>query len=358
MPDSPPKIQDVSVSMNTNFSSYFFAVLLFIILSPMTVFAAPSNTIGRIILDVQQNGEAYYVYPVDERAYYLGRPDDAFEIMRTLGLGISNTDFAQFENDFALRQRLSGRILLQVEAHGEAYYVNPIDLRAHYLGRPADAFQIMSDLGLGISSSDLATISRGTTNIPDVYYDVPFTTQAPFGEWDDLRQQEGCEEASVMMAMKWIHGEEITAEEARSEILQMSNWEQEEFGYFEDTSAQDTATRLFNRWYGYTKVDVYQNISATDILAQLEEGNIVLPTIDGTFMNHNYYVPPGPDRHMIVVHGYDYATGEFITHDPGTRFGEDHRIPFSTMNEMLRDYPSGQLLPVTTSNTAMIVVRK
>jgi hypothetical protein len=49
-----------------------------------------------------------------------------------------------------LSQRLSGRIILQVEAHGEAWYINPTDKARYYLGRPADAFAIMKKLALGV----------------------------------------------------------------------------------------------------------------------------------------------------------------------------------------------------------------
>ncbi len=41
-------------------------------------------------MDVEQNGEAYYVNPDDLKGYYLNRPADAFRIMRELGLGITN----------------------------------------------------------------------------------------------------------------------------------------------------------------------------------------------------------------------------------------------------------------------------
>jgi len=47
---------------------------------------------GRIVLDVEQNGEAWYVYPETDERYFLSRPDDAFAVMRTLGLGITNAD--------------------------------------------------------------------------------------------------------------------------------------------------------------------------------------------------------------------------------------------------------------------------
>jgi hypothetical protein len=111
---------------------------------------------GKILLQVELNGEGWYVNPDNSKRYYLGRPDDAFQIMRELGLGISNKDFSSF-NNFA-PNRLSGKILLKVEDSGKAYYVNPVDLKMHYLGRPADAFQIMRELGLGISNENIRKI--------------------------------------------------------------------------------------------------------------------------------------------------------------------------------------------------------
>ncbi len=111
---------------------------------------------GKILLQVESNGEAWYVNPDNSNRYYLGRPADAFNVMRELGLGISNKNFGSF--DGYAPQRLSGKILLKVEDSGKAYYVNPDDLKMHYLGRPADAFRVMRELGLGISDDDLDEI--------------------------------------------------------------------------------------------------------------------------------------------------------------------------------------------------------
>ncbi len=46
--------------------------------------------------------------------------------------------------DFANRQK--GKIFLQVEANGEAWYVNPGDGKRYFLGRPADGFRVMRDI--------------------------------------------------------------------------------------------------------------------------------------------------------------------------------------------------------------------
>jgi hypothetical protein len=56
-----------------------------------------------------------------------------------------------------------GRIFLQVEGQGEAWYINPVNHQRYYLSRPSDAFAIMRNLGLGITNADLAKIAIGPT---------------------------------------------------------------------------------------------------------------------------------------------------------------------------------------------------
>lgn len=131
---------------------------------------------GKIMLLVEKEGQAFYLNPKfnngNYEMYYLGRPRDAFEIMRQQGVGISNNDLEKIpvaDNycpsytpncgktnlhnlDFANSQK--GKIFLQVENDGEAWYVNPNNGKRYFLGRPADAFQVMRNLGIGISDSD------------------------------------------------------------------------------------------------------------------------------------------------------------------------------------------------------------
>ena len=143
----------------TNLKRILLVIFIFLGLTPINFLHADnlaSRLKGRILLQVESSGEAWYINPDNEHRYYLGRPVDAFQVMRDLGLGISNKDFDSFYG--YAPKRLSGKILLKVEDNGKAYYVNPVDLKLHYLGRPADAFQVMRDLGLGISNNDLSTI--------------------------------------------------------------------------------------------------------------------------------------------------------------------------------------------------------
>lgn len=111
---------------------------------------------GRILLQTEDLGRAWYIYPKTLQRYYLGCPQDAFKIMRELSLGISNKDFANLT--LASKKRLAGLILLKVEDNGRAYYINPVDLQLHYLGRPDDARAIMRKLALGITNKNLSYI--------------------------------------------------------------------------------------------------------------------------------------------------------------------------------------------------------
>ncbi len=116
---------------------------------------------GNILLQVEENGEGWYVYPDDLSKYYLGRPADAFAVMRELGLGATH-DFITSYTIYP--SHVVGKILLDVEDSGKAYYIYPKDKKAYYLGRPADAFAVMRELGLGITNKDIRKIQVWEVN--------------------------------------------------------------------------------------------------------------------------------------------------------------------------------------------------
>jgi len=136
----------------------FISIFAFISIAPaVSAEDLAERVSGYILLQVEENGEAWYVYPEDNEKYYMGRPADAFKLMRELGLGIKHSELTRYLN-YRFPSRLSGMIMLDVEQNGEAYYVYPKDLKGYYLGRPDDAFNLMRSKGLGISNSDLAQI--------------------------------------------------------------------------------------------------------------------------------------------------------------------------------------------------------
>lgn len=175
---------------------------------------------GYILLQTESRGEAWYVYNNNSKRYYMADGNAAYQAMRKLGLGITNNDLmkipigirsdiggfdtdgdglanqleeaigtdpnnsdsdgdgyqdtnelnngfspsgdGKLSHDLKFANRLKGKILLQTEGKGEAWYINPKDGRRYYLANGEAAYQIMRLLSLGISNQDLEQIGEAT----------------------------------------------------------------------------------------------------------------------------------------------------------------------------------------------------
>jgi hypothetical protein len=336
-------------------------IVFFVILAIFSSFGlaniaySAGETSGYILLQVQKNGEAWYVYPGNGERYFLGRPDDSFAIMKKLALGAKH-DF--ITNTKIFPARLSGLILLDTERNGEAYYIYPKDNKKYFLGRPADAFRIMSELGQGISNSNLKNIPIGniadttsTTANKNILLSVPFTSQAPFGGWSDLRQEDGCEEASSLMAVSWAREQSFTKQEALNKILGSSDYTLKKYGEYRDLSATDTLNWVIKDYFNYQKAIVKKNITVDDIINELKNGHVVIAPMNGQLLGN-------PTHHMMVIRGYDQIKKMFITNDPGTRKGELYEYDKNVFFEAIRDYKTGFQEPDTTVEKNIIVVSK
>ncbi|MDD2785931.1 MAG: hypothetical protein PHS79_03495 [Patescibacteria group bacterium] len=128
---------------------------------------------GSILLQVQSHGEAWYVNPLTNNRSYMKDGDVAYQIMRSFGQGITDVDLSKISSanttdeiktasnvcsSNSLANRMKGKILLQVQQHGEAYYVYPKNCRMIYMKDGATAYGIMRFLGQGIADADLAKI--------------------------------------------------------------------------------------------------------------------------------------------------------------------------------------------------------
>lgn len=188
---------------------------------------------------------------------------------------------------------------------------------------------------------------------------VPFVAQAPYGEWSEARFQDGCEETSALLAMSWVKGEkEISKDEAKKEILAIADFEKEKYGTYRDTSASDTIARILVNYFDYQAAELKKDISIQDMIAELEAGNLLIVPCDGQKLKNPYFTAPGPDRHMLVIIGYDYDTKEFITNDPGTRQGKSYRYAEDVLYAALRNYPTGEHLPIVGEEKVMIIIKK
>lgn len=200
-------------------------------------------------------------------------------------------------------------------------------------------------------------ITEDTVDQSDLETSVPFTAQAPFGEWNDPVFQNGCEEASLVMVAHWLSDIPLTKAVAKQEILALADFEEKWLGHSVDTSVVDTL-RLFQDYYTTPAGEVRMDIERTDIQEALAEGFVVIVPVDGRKLQNPHFRQPGPERHMLVIVGYDASTEQFITHDPGTRYGERYRYASRVLFDAIGDYPTGDHLPVKTSRKAMIRIKK
>jgi len=173
---------------------------------------------GKILLQVEGNGEAWYVDPTSLRRYYLKDGNTAYNALREFGLGITNADLSKIPvgiedrakgvdsdndglddktedalgtnsndndsdndgyndgtevkgnynprgngnmaRDNNLISRMEGKILLQVEGNGEAWYVH--NGKRYYMANGDFAYQIMRFLSLGITNANLNQIEQGS----------------------------------------------------------------------------------------------------------------------------------------------------------------------------------------------------
>ncbi len=187
---------------------------------------------------------------------------------------------------------------------------------------------------------------------------VPFTSQAPTGNWDDQRQQDGCEEASLLMAIYWAQGKSLNSQIALREITGASDYELKNHGEYRDTSVDDAVEWIAKGYFKHDKVAVKRSVSISDIVAELEKGNVVVAPMNGQKLGNPYFSPPGPERHMLVIRGYDPVKKQFITNDPGTKRGAAYRYSEKVIYDALLAYPTGSHEPISKVEKHIIVVSK
>lgn len=194
------------------------------LLASVTHAATSPSLLGRILLQVESRGEAWYVSPKDGTRIYLQDGLTAYQLMRQMSVGVTNanlqkipvgyavssrvtgeadadqdglsdafeqalgtnvyiadtdmdgySDKTEVENGFnplgkaalakdrALISRLRGQLLLQTEGHGEVWYLNPIDQKRYYLRDGQAAYELMRRVGLGITNAKLNAIPVANT---------------------------------------------------------------------------------------------------------------------------------------------------------------------------------------------------
>lgn len=188
---------------------------------------------------------------------------------------------------------------------------------------------------------------------------VPFSSQAPLGDWADPRQQDACEEVSVIMAMAWIKDRrELDPLVTQNEITALADWQQEKYAEHRDLHIDEVRTRLFAEYYDYHQVETRELKNKEEIITALKNGKIILVPTNGQLLNNPHFTPPGPERHLLVIIGYDSETDEFITNDPGTRHGASYRYQTDHLFQAISTYPTGFHEPIINPQKTGLFVSK
>ncbi|MFC1612621.1 C39 family peptidase [Patescibacteria group bacterium] len=189
--------------------------------------------------------------------------------------------------------------------------------------------------------------------IPEEFnLDVPFTPQAPNAVWDEIHQ-DACEEASALMAAFFVLERPILGpSDTDKELLKIVDWQKRYFGFWKDTDASQTAD-ILREYYGLKNIEVQYDITIEDIKREIAQGHPVIIPAAGRELGNQYYTPPGPYYHMLVVKGY--TKNRIITNDPGTKRGENFSYKNDIFYNAIHDWNSGD---IAGGKKAMIVVKK
>ncbi|MDP3985996.1 MAG: C39 family peptidase [Candidatus Veblenbacteria bacterium] len=165
---------------------------------------------------------------------------------------------------------------------------------------------------------------------------VPFTSQAPEGDWQEPWQN-ACEEASIVMVQNFYKDEDLTIEKAREQILAVFQLKKETAPASQDESLERVA-EIINSGDLIWQARVVTEPSLAMIKAELAANHPIIAPVYAPLLNNPNYTSPGPLYHVIVITGYDDASGEFITNDPGTDMGKDNRYPYEVLLAAVHDY--------------------
>jgi hypothetical protein len=183
--------------------------------------------------------------------------------------------------------------------------------------------------------------------------EVPFTSQAPLLNWDTVHE-ETCEEASLLMAHRFLQGERkaIEPESAEADLLALVRWEERNnFGV--DITIGELAL-IAEQYYGYKPV-IEETVTVERIKEILAAGNPIIIPAAGRDLGNPYFSGEGPWYHMLIIRGYD--RNEFIVNDPGTRRGEAYEYPYDTLISAIHDW-TGVKENIRSGKKRMLILKK
>jgi len=179
--------------------------------------------------------------------------------------------------------------------------------------------------------------------------EVPFTSQAPDANWSQP-WLDACEETSVAMVQAYYQNKIFSITTAKASILEIFRIKNPIYGESLDENAA-TVTELVNNYLPW-ETEMKENPTLEEIKEQIDLGYPVIIPVDGKILRNPHFRNGGPVYHMLVISGYDDDKQEFITQEPGTRFGKNYPYSYTTIEAAIHDYlPNAQ-----TKNGRRVVI--
>lgn len=202
-------------------------------------------------------------------------------------------------------------------------------------------------------SIDQADAQEPQDRPASVRINMAFAAQAPFGNWDPP-YDEACEEASLIIVHHYLEGTTLDATVMDRDIQQLVAYE-ESIGLPIDIDMHELA-RVAEEIYDYdTEVIEGEGVTIERIETELARGNPVIVPLAGQDIGNPNYSGDGPPYHVLVIVGYDDR--HFITHDVGTRKGENYTYRKDVIMSAIHDW-NGSVDTIRSGPRRLLVVTK
>lgn len=199
------------------------------------------------------------------------------------------------------------------------------------------------------AASSVATKTAPTS----VRIEMLFASQAPHGNWDPP-YDEACEEASLIIVHHYLEGTPLDAAIMDKDIKDMVAFEESK-GLPIDIDMHELAA-VAEEMFGYrTEVIEGNDVTIARIEQELARGNPVIVPLAGQDIGNPNYTGDGPPYHVLVILGYD--SGHFITHDVGTRKGQNYVYRKQVIMDAIHDW-NGSVTTIRSGPRRMLVVTK
>jgi hypothetical protein len=170
---------------------------------------------------------------------------------------------------------------------------------------------------------------------------VPYTSQAPAGNWSEPWGN-ACEETSIYMVSSFYANDPIKRDAAIKNIKNILAVKKQDFKVSKDESLQEISDLIKALGFPWT-TKIVNNPTEEQLKQELSANRpIIVPVFAPTLGQTD-----GADYHVMVLIGYDDATKTFIVNDPGITNGQNRHFPYDTFMAAIhdlnqKDYQAGE----------------